>query len=233
MGSLLYLLYTSTNNKEGLLKLYKLSVSESKFNVAFNVLFYIGDMEKCIDLLVETDKIPQAAMMSRAYCPSKIDFVTKIWKEKLQTISPSAASALGTPQTHPDCFPTVGDYVVNQDDVDDDIKYDIQQQNDDDVDDEKERNDIVDIEREIEQEQQQQYAQESVDETELTEELPSQQSQEQIASEIQTEEATDTNDIDLSDEVSLPSGMEDNESDILNGDDDDDDFNIGDLDDEL
>merc|ERR1712129_226643 len=125
MGSLLYLLYTSTNNKEGLLKLYKLSVSESKFNVAFNVLFYIGDMEKCIDLLVETDKIPQAAMMSRAYCPSKIDFVTKIWKEKLQTISPSAASALGTPQTHPDCFPTVGDYVV------DDIKYDIQQQNDD------------------------------------------------------------------------------------------------------
>merc|ERR1712129_374247 len=193
----------------------------SKFNVAFNILFYIGDMEKCIDLLVQTDKIPQAAMMSRAYCPSKIDFVTKIWKEKLQTISPSAASALGTPQTHPDCFPTVGDYVVNQ--VDD-------------VDDEKETNDIVDNDREIEQEQeqQQQYAQESVYETELTEELPSQQSQEQIASEIQTEEATDTNDIDLSDEVSLPSGMEDNESDILNGDDDDDDdFNIDDLDDEL
>merc|ERR1712129_511520 len=206
----------------------------SKFNVAFNILFYIGDMEKCIDLLVETGKIPQAAMVSRAYCPSKIDFVTKIWKEKLQTISPSAASALGTPQTHPDCFPTVGDYVVNQVDGDDDIKYDIQQQNDD-VDDEKETNDIVDNDREIEQEQeqQQQYAQESVYETELTEELPSQQSQEQIASEIQTEEATDTNDIDLSDEVSLPSGMEDNESDILNGDDDDDDFNIDDLDDEL
>merc|ERR1712204_159075 len=154
--------------------------------------------------------------------------------EKLQTISPSAASALGTLQTHPECFPTVGDYVVNQDDADvDDIKYDIQQQNDD-VDDKKETNDIVDIDREIQQEEQQQYAQESVDETELTEELPSQQSQEQIASEIQTEEATDTNDIDLSDEVSLPSGMEDNESDILNGDDDDDDdFNIDDLDDEL
>merc|ERR1712039_1146928 len=37
--SMLYLLYTSTNNKDGLLKLYKLSVAESKFNVAFNILF--------------------------------------------------------------------------------------------------------------------------------------------------------------------------------------------------
>merc|ERR1712176_1443224 len=102
---LLYLLYTSTNNKDGLQKLYKLSIANSKFNVAFNILFYLGDIKKCIDLLLETDKIPQAAMLSRAYCPSKVEEITKIWKEKLQTISPSAANALGSPQTHPDSFP--------------------------------------------------------------------------------------------------------------------------------
>merc|ERR1712190_678441 len=127
--SLLYLLYTSTNNKDGLLKLYKLSIKGSKFNIAFNILFYLGDVRKCVDLLVETDKIPQAAMLARAYCPSKIEYVTKIWKEKLQSISPSAANALGTPQTHPDCFPVVGDYVKDEDDDD---KYDDQEQDEED-----------------------------------------------------------------------------------------------------
>merc|ERR1712003_13854 len=144
--SLLYLLYTSTNNKNGLLKLYKLSIKGSKFNIAFNILFYLGDVRKCVDLLVETNKIPQAAMLARAYCPSKIGYVTKIWKEKLQSISPSAANALGTPQTHPDCFPVVGDYAQ----VEDDDKYDDQEEDMEEDDD----RDIVQVEKEIQEEQQ-------------------------------------------------------------------------------
>jgi len=219
---LLYLLYTSTNNKNGLHKLYKLSIAGSKFNIAFNILFYLGDIRKCIDLLVETNKVPQAAMLSRAYCPSKIEYVTKIWKEKLQSISPSAANALGTPQTHPDCFPVVGDYVEDNDDDDD--KYDDQEQ-----DEEEEEEDIVEIEREIKEERP-----DEEEEDDVKEEIETQQQQQQQPQSDEIEKDRDTNDIDLSDEVSLPSGIEDNESDILNGDDDDDDdFNIDDLDDEL
>merc|ERR1712187_103539 len=204
--SLLYLLCTSTNNENGLLKLYKLSIKGSKFNIAFNILFYLGDVRKCVDLLVETNKIPQAAMLARAYCPSKIEYVTKIWKENLQSISPSAANALGTPQTHPDCFPVVGDYVEDE--------YDDQEQDVEDVEEEEEDQDIVQVEKEIQEEQ---PDEEKEDEEEEIKSEPEQQ---------QIDKDKDTNDIDLSDDVSLPSGIEDNESDILNGDDDDDEFNI-------
>merc|ERR1712130_1020545 len=105
--SLLYLLYTSCNYKEGLQKLVTLSMENSKFNIAFNTLYYLGEVDRILDLLMEVDAVPQAAMFARAYCPRKIDEIQAIWKEKLQSISPSAANALGSTKTHPECFPSV------------------------------------------------------------------------------------------------------------------------------
>merc|ERR1712130_568937 len=72
-------------------------------------------------------------MLSRAYYPQKIDEVQAIWKQKLETISPSAANALGSTQTHPDCFPQSApnndeDYSDN-DDEKDDIKQQIEENN--------------------------------------------------------------------------------------------------------
>merc|ERR1711994_1017369 len=109
--SLLYLLYTSCNYKEGLQKLVTLSMENSKFNIAFNTLYYLGEVDRIIELLMEVDAVPQAAMFARAYCPRKIDEIQAIWKEKLQSISPSAANALGSTKTHPECFPAVDEIV--------------------------------------------------------------------------------------------------------------------------
>jgi len=105
--SLLYLLYTSCNYKEGLQKLVTLSMENSKFNIAFNTLYYLGDVDRIMKLLMEVDAVPQAAMFARAYCPRKVDEIQAVWKEKLQSISPSAANALGSTKTHPECFPAV------------------------------------------------------------------------------------------------------------------------------
>jgi len=201
--SLLYLLYTSTNNKNGLQKLYELSVEHSKFNIAFNTLFYLGDIQKCIDLLIKNNNIPQAAMLSRAYYPSKIDEITKIWKQKLQSISPSAANALGSTQTHPDSFSLV-DVVEYQ-------QKDEKKENEEDEDDNTKQP----------QEQPQKP------ETKQNEQQPTE-------SPVVTADKSKEVDveIDLSDEVSLPSGIEDGDDgddNVLNGDSDNE-FDIDDLD---
>merc|ERR1712190_644635 len=106
--SLLYLLYTSCNYKEGLQRLVALSMEHSKFNIAFNTLYYLGEVDRILDLLMEVDAVPQAAMFARAYCPRRIDDIQQVWKQKLLAISPSAANALGSTKTHPECFPNVG-----------------------------------------------------------------------------------------------------------------------------
>merc|ERR1712176_23056 len=189
---LLYLLYTSTNNKDGLQKLYKLSIANSKFNVAFNILFYLGDISKCIDLLIETDKIPQAAMLSRAYCPSKVEEITKMWKEKLQLISPSAANALGDPQTHPDAFPKGDDYEYVNEQIEENV--------------------VVENAVQIEEEKQQQQVEEKVDEIEqvtdsaTTPQEP--QTQDDDDGDEDKDDQQDSIDAELSDDVSLPSGLD-------------------------
>merc|ERR1712176_1442454 len=189
---LLYLLYTSTNNKNGLQKLYKLSIANSKFNVAFNILFYLGDISKCIDLLIETDKIPQAAMLSRAYCPSKVEEITKMWKEKLQLISPSAANALGDPQTHPDAFPKGDDYEYVNEQIEENV--------------------VVENAVQIEEEKQQQVEEKKVDEIEqvtdsaTTPQEP--QTQDDDDGDEDKDDQQDSIDAELSDDVSLPSGLD-------------------------
>jgi len=209
---LLYLLYTSTNNKNGLQTLYKLSIENSKFNVAFNILFYLGNIKKCIDLLVETDKIPQAAMLSRAYYPAKIEEITKMWKEKLQSISPSAANALGSPQTHPNAFPNSDDYVEDYEN-----ENDVVVETEDDIKEEEKENVIDDVD--TQQLIKTNDANDANDEDDILTSQPI--------------EPSDNVDIDLSDDVSLPSGIDEDGSDVLNGDDDDDEFDIDDLEDEL
>jgi len=114
--SLLYLLYTSCNYKEGLKKLVTLSMENSKFNIAFNTLYYLGDVDRIMKLLMEVDAVPQAAMFARAYCPRKVDEIQAVWKEKLQSISPSAANALGSTKTHPECFPAVDEIAEDAED---------------------------------------------------------------------------------------------------------------------
>lgn len=37
---------------------------------------------QCYEILIETNKIPEAAMFARAYLPSKLDYVIKLWQEK-------------------------------------------------------------------------------------------------------------------------------------------------------
>ena len=45
------------------------SVEKGQNNLAFATLFQLGDTKSCVDLLVRTQRIPEAAIFARTYAP--------------------------------------------------------------------------------------------------------------------------------------------------------------------
>ncbi|KAL9647775.1 hypothetical protein ABK040_001362 [Willaertia magna] len=112
-GALL-LLYSSTGNLNGLKHLVKLS---TKNNITFMCYYLLNDLNNCINLLIESNRIPEAALFARTYCPKEMSRVVKIWREdlkkgsnndKLSNVSSqrlkSIAEALADPEEYPNLF---------------------------------------------------------------------------------------------------------------------------------
>lgn len=68
----LMLLYSATGNKVGMKELAKQARDVGRSNVAFVAHFISGEVEECIQLLIESNRVPEAAFMARTYVPSKI-----------------------------------------------------------------------------------------------------------------------------------------------------------------
>lgn len=39
-----------------------------------------ADLDKCIEVLIKSNRIPEAAIFAKTYCPSKISEITTLWK---------------------------------------------------------------------------------------------------------------------------------------------------------
>ena len=101
----LLLLYTSLGDGGGLLKLAQQATAQGKGNVGFLAFFLLGKMEECLELLIKTDRVPEAAFLARTYLPSQMSRVVTLWKEHLSKVSPPAAEALADPSAYPALFP--------------------------------------------------------------------------------------------------------------------------------
>ncbi|XP_066601318.1 coatomer subunit beta'-like [Prorops nasuta] len=101
----LLLLATSTGNANMIEKLGTDADETGKNNISFLSSFLLGDVDKCLDILVKTDRIPEAAFFARTYAPSKISYIVKLWKEKLSTVSEKAGQSLADPEQYENLFP--------------------------------------------------------------------------------------------------------------------------------
>jgi coatomer subunit beta' len=101
----LLLLFSSNGSAEGMSKLAARAKSLGKFNVAFNCLLLLGQVDECIELLVQAGRVPEAAIFARSYAPSRIADVVKIWKDELAKSSPRVAEAIADPLQYPNLFP--------------------------------------------------------------------------------------------------------------------------------
>ncbi|CAL8172251.1 unnamed protein product [Prunus armeniaca] len=100
----LLLLYSSLGDAQGILKLASLAKEQGKNNVAFLCLFMLGKVEECIQLLLESERIPEAALMARSYLPSKVSEIVSIWRNDLNKVNKRAAESLADPQEYPNLF---------------------------------------------------------------------------------------------------------------------------------
>lgn len=100
----LLLLYSSFGDANGISKLVSLAKKQGKNNVAFLCLFTLGKLEECLQLLVESNRIPEAALMARSYLPSKVSEIITIWRNDLNKVSKKAAESLADPEEYPNLF---------------------------------------------------------------------------------------------------------------------------------
>jgi len=81
------------------------AAKKSKFNIAFICNFLTGEVDGCLDLLKEGERIPEAALMARTYAPSKVPEVLHLWKKLLGSKHRKTADALADPTQFPNLFP--------------------------------------------------------------------------------------------------------------------------------
>ncbi|KAF8972005.1 hypothetical protein BGZ46_010162 [Entomortierella lignicola] len=102
----LLLIYTSTGDARGMQMLAGMAKAAGKSNISFACYLSLGQVEDCIDILIETERIPEAALMARTYLPSAVPRIVKLWKESLVGAGKTkTADALADPTEYEDMFP--------------------------------------------------------------------------------------------------------------------------------
>nr|KAF6473743.1 COPI coat complex subunit beta 2 [Rousettus aegyptiacus] len=77
----------------------------AKNNVAFMSYFLQGKLDACLELLIRTGRLPEAAFLARTYLPSQVSRVVKLWRENLSKVNQKAAESLADPTEYENLFP--------------------------------------------------------------------------------------------------------------------------------
>ncbi|KAG1848914.1 coatomer WD associated region-domain-containing protein, partial [Suillus subluteus] len=71
----------------------------------FATLFQLGDAKSCVDLLVKTNRAPEAALFARTYAPSEVPKVVDIWRGELRSKNKGKiAGSIVHPSEHAELF---------------------------------------------------------------------------------------------------------------------------------
>ena len=82
--SSLQLLYSSTCNQKALRKLANDALAIGRFNIAFNCFFLLRDLDNCVNTLLKSGKVTEAAFFARTYCPSIIPNAVEAWNSLIE-----------------------------------------------------------------------------------------------------------------------------------------------------
>eukprot|EP01088_Endostelium_zonatum_P017031 TRINITY_DN4844_c0_g2_i1.p1 TRINITY_DN4844_c0_g2~~TRINITY_DN4844_c0_g2_i1.p1 ORF type:complete len:867 (-),score=183.19 TRINITY_DN4844_c0_g2_i1:46-2646(-) len=113
----LLLLYTSLSHAEGIARLAAKAKEQNKNNTAFICYYLLGDVNSCLQLLVQTGRISEAAFLARTFAPSQVSKIVKEWKEDLQKVNPRAAESLADPVEYENLFPDFMQYALRGEEI--------------------------------------------------------------------------------------------------------------------
>uniref|UniRef100_A0AC34QDL0 Coatomer WD associated region domain-containing protein n=1 Tax=Panagrolaimus sp. JU765 TaxID=591449 RepID=A0AC34QDL0_9BILA len=79
-GGLLVLASSTGDSK--LMKTLAEDYSGTHDNVTFMSRLLLGDIDGCLNVLIESDRLPEAAFFAHTYCPSKVPSIVSRWRSK-------------------------------------------------------------------------------------------------------------------------------------------------------
>ena len=107
--------FINSKNEQGLLllrscigqtKLLRESQNAELKNIGFAASFAVGDFDRCIDLLIESARLPEAALMARTYAPHRLNECAQKWREYLEKQGEThTAQSIALPSEYPEKFP--------------------------------------------------------------------------------------------------------------------------------
>lgn len=101
-------LYSAHSDKASLSLLSETAASSHRMNVAFLASFVAGDLEKCLNLLISSERIPEAAIFARTYLPSRAAPIVDLWRKEVRRKgNVRVADALADPEQHAHLFPGI------------------------------------------------------------------------------------------------------------------------------
>jgi coatomer subunit beta' len=108
-GSLI-LLASASSDKQLMSTIGEQSRKNGQFNIAFLSNFVLGKLDECLDILIENQRLPEAAFFARTYLPSQINRIVGLWRDKLKQMNMErAAQALANPTDYENLFPGLAD----------------------------------------------------------------------------------------------------------------------------
>ncbi|KAK9869657.1 hypothetical protein WA026_003405 [Henosepilachna vigintioctopunctata] len=110
----LLLLATSSGDAESVSNLGHATLTEGKNNLAFLSFFLLGNLQKCLEILIDTGRLPEAAFFARSYLPDKIPEIVDLWREKLAQTNEKAAQSLANPKDYENLFPGLNEAIETQ-----------------------------------------------------------------------------------------------------------------------
>ena len=102
----LLLMYTSIGDYNKVRGLADLALAKGRSNVAFTCYHLTGNHDACIDLLCQTNRIPEAAFYARTYRHEKVNELVGKWKNMVAHL-PSIRDSIADPEGFPNLFPNI------------------------------------------------------------------------------------------------------------------------------
>lgn len=110
----LLLLATSSGDENLVKYLAETTQKEEKYNLSFLSYLLVGDLQKCLNILIDTGRLPEAAFFARSYLPDKVSDVVQLWKEKLSQTNEKAGQSLADPKQYENLFPGLSEAIAAQ-----------------------------------------------------------------------------------------------------------------------
>ncbi|KAJ3991040.1 coatomer protein [Lentinula boryana] len=106
LGALMLLLMSmGVQGEDELLKLAERAEKEGQNNLAWVIWWSTGEKERCVELLMKTERVSEAAMFARTYVPSLVPKTVLTWQADLKSKGrPKIAEMIANSDLNPELF---------------------------------------------------------------------------------------------------------------------------------